>query len=42
MPLTGLCARASFILDENKLVLYLELVSEIMNEPNYQKVIDLV
>ena len=40
-PLKGLCTRAVLVLDDNKQVLYSELVSEITNEPNYQKVIDL-
>ncbi len=36
-PLTGLCARAVLILDENDRVLYTELVPEITQEPNYEK-----
>lgn len=35
-PLAGLCARAVVILDENNVVLYSELVSEIGHEPDYQ------
>ncbi len=38
-PLAGLCARAVVLVDENDIVLYHELVSEISNEPNYQKVL---
>lgn len=34
-PLMGLCARAVIILDENNVVIYSELVSEVANEPNY-------
>lgn len=34
-PLKGLAARAVIVLDENNIVLYSELVSEIKNEPNY-------
>jgi len=34
-PLTGLCARAVVVLDENNKVLHAELVPEIKQEPNY-------
>ena len=34
-PLAGLCARAVVVLDKDNKVLYTELVSEIVNEPNY-------
>lgn len=34
-PLSGLCARAVVVLDENGTVLHTEMVSEIANEPNY-------
>lgn len=33
--LAGLAARSVFILDENNVIQYIELVSEIANEPNY-------
>lgn len=36
-PLAGLCSRAVVVLDENDKVLYTEQVSEIANEPNYDK-----
>lgn len=35
-PLSGLCARAVIILDENDKVLHAELVSEITKEPDYE------
>jgi thioredoxin-dependent peroxiredoxin len=38
-PLAGICARAVVVLDENDLVVYTELVSEIAREPNYDKVL---
>lgn len=34
-PLTGLCARAVLVLDENNNVAHVELVKEIADEPNY-------
>ncbi|MDO4230531.1 MAG: thiol peroxidase [Lautropia sp.] len=34
-PLTGLCARAVVVLDENNRVLHAELVPEIKQEPDY-------
>ena len=39
-PLEGLCARALIVLDENNHVIYKELVPEIAQEPNYQKVLE--
>lgn len=36
-PLAGLCARAVVVLDENNKVLYTELVSEIAQDPDYDK-----
>lgn len=38
-PLAGLCTRAIVCLDENDTVVYIELVSEITHEPNYEKVL---
>jgi thiol peroxidase len=38
-PLAGICARAVVVLDENDLVVYTELVSEIAREPNYDLVL---
>lgn len=35
-PLSGLLARAVFVLDETGKILYQELVSEIANEPDYR------
>ena len=35
-PLSGLCARAVVVIDENGMVKYTELVSEVVNEPNYE------
>ncbi len=37
-PLEGLCARAVLLLDPDNVVLYGELVAEITQEPNYEKV----
>lgn len=34
-PLTGLCARAVLVLDENDRVIHSEMVPEIKNEPDY-------
>lgn len=34
-PLTGLCARAVVVIDENNKVTHVELVKEIADEPNY-------
>ncbi|MCL9781623.1 thiol peroxidase [Vibrio sp. S4M6] len=39
-PLEGLSARAILIVDEEGLVTYSELVSEITNEPNYTAALD--
>lgn len=36
-PLAGLLARAVVVIDESNKVLYTELVSEIVHEPNYEK-----
>ena len=41
-PLAGLAARACLVLDENNMVLYTELIKEITQEPNYQKVLEIV
>ncbi len=41
-PLQGLCARAVVLLDEENVVLYWELVREIIEEPNYEKVLALI
>lgn len=38
-PFAGLLARAVFVLDRNKKIVYKELVTEISNEPNYEKAI---
>jgi thiol peroxidase len=38
-PLAGIAARAIVVLDENDKVLYTELVSEIAQEPDYQKAV---
>lgn len=38
-PLAGLCSRAVIVLDEKNHVLHAEQVSEIANEPNYEKAI---
>jgi len=36
-PLTGICARAVLILDQQDHIIYTELVPEIAQEPNYDK-----
>lgn len=36
-PLTGICARAIVVLDENNKVMYTQLVREIGEEPDYDK-----
>lgn len=36
-PLAGICARAVFVLDENDKVMYVQLVPEITQEPDYEK-----
>lgn len=41
-PLKGLCARAVLVLDENNMVTHAELVSEITDEPDYEKAINLL
>jgi thiol peroxidase len=38
-PLKGLTARAVIVLDENDIVKHVELVSDIVNEPNYDAAI---
>lgn len=39
-PLQGLLSRAIVVIDENAIVIHVEQVSEISEEPNYAKVID--
>lgn len=39
-PLAGLCARAVVVLDEKDEVIYRQLVSEITQEPDYDKALD--
>lgn len=41
-PLAGLLARAVIILDEDRNVIYRELVSEITHEPTYKAAIDIL
>lgn len=41
-PLAGLCARAVVVIDESGTVVYNELVSEIVNEPNYDEALNAV
>ena len=41
-PLAGITARAIAVLDENNIIIYSELVSEIANEPNYDAAIELL
>jgi len=41
-PLAGILARSVFVLDEKDDVIYAELVSEITQEPHYQKALNLV
>lgn len=41
-PLEGILARAVIILDENNKVIYVELVPEITQEPNYEKALKAV
>lgn len=36
----GLLSRATFVLDENNVVTYVEYLEEITNEPNYEKALD--
>ncbi len=35
-PLAGLCARGVVVLDENDTVVYTQLVTEVVNEPDYE------
>ncbi len=35
-PMNGLCARAIVVADENGVITHTELVSEVINEPNYE------
>ena len=41
-PIAGILARSVFVLDEKDHVLYVELVPEITQEPNYQKALSLL
>ncbi len=41
-PLAGLFSRAIVVLDENRKVIYTEQVTEIANEPNYDKVLEVL
>lgn len=41
-PLAGLLARAVIVLDENRNVIYRDLVEEITNEPDYKGAIDVL
>lgn len=41
-PLAGLLARAVIVLDQQRNVIYSDLVEEITNEPKYDKVIDVL
>lgn len=41
-PLAGLLARAVIVIDENRDVVYRELVSEITDEPNYAQAIEVL
>ncbi len=41
-PLSGLLARAVFVIDESGKVIYKEVCEEITNEPNYQAAIDAI
>ena len=38
-PLAGLLARSIFVLDEDRKIIYSQLVSEITNEPDYEAAI---
>lgn len=38
-PLTGLCSRAIYVLDESNKIIYTEQVAEIADEPNYAAVL---
>ena len=41
-PLKGLCSRAVIILNEKNEIVYTEQVSEIANEPNYEKALQML
>lgn len=41
-PLAGLLARSLFVLDEKDHILYEEIVSEITQEPNYHKALEML
>ncbi len=41
-PLAGLCARAVIVLDENNVVLHVELVKDIVEEPNYDAALNVL
>lgn len=41
-PLSGLYARAVVVLSEDNKVLYSELVSDIVNEPNYEAALNIL
>lgn len=41
-PLTGLLARAVIIIDEDRKIIYRDLVEEITNEPRYSEAIDVL
>ncbi|MDE6309280.1 MAG: redoxin family protein, partial [Muribaculaceae bacterium] len=41
-PLAGLLARAVIVLDEDRNVIYSDLVEEITNEPKYDEALDVL
>ena len=41
-PLKGLSARAVFVVDQNNKIRYVELTPDIILEPNYDKIMELV
>lgn len=41
-PLAGLLARAVLVIDENRNIIYSDLVEEITNEPDYQGALDIL
>lgn len=41
-PLRGLCARAIFVLDSHNKIIHVELVKEITEEPDYEKVLSIL
>lgn len=41
-PLTGLLARAVFVIDKEGKIIYEELVSEITDEPDYEAALDVI